>query len=157
MDGVLQTQYRQHLPGLGQMGSRTNTNHPTQTAQRKGTCPGTRPSALAQCLLRRTRINLHGLNPSPSGRPSTTRPLTGEPYARKSPVRFGGRGGVQLPAPTPIHAKQVPAGPPPPGQSIASTSRAPSAKFAGRLSLLLRSHSANLPMAGDLEVWLSEG
>src|SRR5882762_2482462 len=58
-----------------------------------------------QCLLRRTRINLHGLSPSQSGRPSTTKPLTGEPYARKSPVRFGGRGGVQLLAPTPILAR----------------------------------------------------
>src|SRR5882762_7567440 len=105
MDGILQTQCRQRLPGVGQMGTWTSANHPTQTAQRKGTCPGSRPSALAQCLLRRTWINLHGLNPSQSGRPSTTKPLTGEPYARKSPVRFGGRGGVQLLAPTPILAR----------------------------------------------------
>jgi hypothetical protein len=30
------------------------------------------------------------------------RPLTGEPYAGKPPVRFGGRGEVLLLAPTPI-------------------------------------------------------
>src|SRR6266567_5606894 len=102
MDGILQTQYRQHLPAFGQMGSRTSANHPTQKAQRKGTCPRTGPSTLAQRLLRRTRFNLHGLNPSQSGRPSSMKPLTGEPYARKSPVRFGGRGGGHPPVPTPI-------------------------------------------------------
>ena len=61
-------------------------------------------STLAQGLLRRTRIDLLSLNPSPSGQCSCPSPLTGEPDASKSPVRFGGRGSVQSALPTPILA-----------------------------------------------------
>jgi hypothetical protein len=57
---------------------------------------------MAQCLLRRTRIDLLSLNPSPSGQCSCTSPLTEEPDASKLPVRFGGRGSVQSALPTPI-------------------------------------------------------
>jgi hypothetical protein len=49
--------------------------------------------ALAQRLLRGLWINLLSLNPQKSGQCSQN-PLTGEPYAGKPPVRFGGRGGV---------------------------------------------------------------
>jgi hypothetical protein len=47
-------------------------------------------------LLRRTWVNLLSLHPSTSGQLPSEGPLTGEPYARNSPVRFGGRGGVLL-------------------------------------------------------------
>jgi len=57
---------------------------------------------VAQCLLRRTWVNLLSLNPSQSGQCSSRDPLTGEPDARKPPVRFGGRGRVLHPVPTPI-------------------------------------------------------
>ena len=53
-------------------------------------------------LLRRTGANLLSLNPRTSGQRSQRAPLTGELYARKSPVQFGGRGRDQVPVPTPI-------------------------------------------------------
>jgi len=37
---------------------------------------------------------------------SRREPLTGKPYAGKPPVRFGGRGGVQPPVPTPIERRR---------------------------------------------------
>ena len=52
--------------------------------------------------LSRTWTNLLSLSPRQSGQPTMDRPLTGEPYAGKPPVRFGGRGEVLLLAPTPI-------------------------------------------------------
>src|SRR6476620_6276718 len=61
-------------------------------------------SAVAQCLLRRARA----VRTSPSlGRCETAsmkKPPTGEPYAGKPPVRFGGRGGASHPDPYPLEA-----------------------------------------------------
>src|SRR3990172_1033526 len=57
---------------------------------------------MAKRLLRRTWANLLSLNPRTSGQRSQRAPLTGELYARKSPVQFGGRGRDQVPVPTPI-------------------------------------------------------
>jgi hypothetical protein len=50
-----------------------------------------------QCLNRAAWVDLLSLNLSSCAPTSEKRPLTGEPYARNSPVRFGGRGGVQSP------------------------------------------------------------
>ena len=61
-----------------------------------------RPAEMAQCLLRRTGVNLLSFNPSQSGQCSPRDPLTGEPDAGKPPVRFGGRGRGKPPGPTPI-------------------------------------------------------
>ena len=59
------------------------------------------PQALAQCLLRQRGVvrPSHGL--SLGERPPMRKPPTGEPYAGKPPVRFGGRG-RRKPIPTPI-------------------------------------------------------
>src|ERR1700704_4525546 len=56
---------------------------------------------MAQCLLRECRAvrASHGLAISETV--SMKKPPTGEPYARKPPVRFGGRGRCK-PIPTPI-------------------------------------------------------
>ena len=51
--------------------------------------------AMAQCLLRRTGVNLLSLNPIESGQCSTRDPLTGELDAGNPPVQFGGRGKVK--------------------------------------------------------------
>jgi hypothetical protein len=64
-------------------------------------------SALAQCLLRRTRADLLSHGPGPSESTSNPKPLTGEPDAGNPPVRFGGRGEVLLLVPTPIPTATV--------------------------------------------------
>ena len=65
-----------------------------------------RSSTLAQCLLRECRVvrTTHGLASSETV--SMKNPPTGEPYAGKPPVRFGGRGG-RKPFPTPIARGEV--------------------------------------------------
>ena len=65
-----------------------------------GTLPR-RPSTLAKCLLRACRAvrTSHGLAIRETV--SMKKPPTGEPYAGKPPVRFGGRG-RRKPIPTPI-------------------------------------------------------
>ncbi len=57
---------------------------------------------MAKCLLRGTWAVLLSHSPGQSEPILQGRPLTGEPDAGKPPVRFGGRGEVQSPAPTPI-------------------------------------------------------
>ena len=54
------------------------------------------------CLHRALWVDLLSLNLKISAPISTTRTLTGEPDARNSPVRFGGRGKVLSLVPTPI-------------------------------------------------------
>src|SRR5580692_5540255 len=89
------------------MGARTAQGHSEKTAQRTGTRSWTRSSTLAQCLLRRLGANLLSLGPQRSDPISQENPLTGKPDARNGPVRFGGRGEVQLLVPTPIGTLRV--------------------------------------------------
>jgi hypothetical protein len=61
-------------------------------------CPGG-PATLAQCFLRFRRA-VHPRHSLAAGETVPMRtPPTGEPYAGKPPVRFGGRGGESLPYP----------------------------------------------------------
>ena len=69
---------------------------------------GTRPSTLAQCLLRRPGTILPSHSPSASDPISQENPLTGKPDARNGPVRFGGRGGAENSIPTPIDHSAIP-------------------------------------------------
>src|SRR5262249_10654632 len=99
---LLQARLSEHLP-------RTRPDDPAAPAShvaQAGTPPGrrkrsSRPSTMAQCLLRECRAvrASHGLAISETV--SMKKPPTGEPYARKPPVRFGGRGRCK-PIPTPI-------------------------------------------------------
>src|ERR1700722_20349564 len=83
-----------HLCGARQVHPQTATLAPAQAGQasRLRSLSG-RPSTLAQCLLRsgraaRTTHSLADRETLPMRKPPT-----GEPYAGKPPVRFGGRGG----------------------------------------------------------------
>ena len=53
-----------------------------------------------------TWANLLSLSLSSGASISEKRPLTGKPDAGNPPVRFGGRGRVQSPAPTPIKTRR---------------------------------------------------
>src|ERR1017187_6103708 len=90
------------------MGARTIAGHPEKTAQRTRTRTGTRPSTLAQRLLRRAGAILLSHSPSASDPISQENPLTGKPDARNGPVRFGGRGEVQTLVPTSIDSSALP-------------------------------------------------
>src|ERR1039457_5401041 len=89
------------------MGARPFAHHPSQATQGQRESARQGSSEMAQCLLRRTWVNLLSLNPSQSGQCSSRDPLTGEPDARKPPVRFGGRGGALDPVPTPIKQRSL--------------------------------------------------
>src|SRR4249920_708560 len=102
LDELLQTQHREYLSELGPMGTRATAYDPAQAPQGSREGARERSSAMAKCLLRRTRVNLLSLSPGQSGQCSSRVPLTGEPDAGKPPVRFGGRGRGYSPVPTPI-------------------------------------------------------
>jgi len=100
------------LPGIAGkrrwVGSHAPAQHSAQEKQAEGTRTRLRQSTLAKRILHKARAVLLQRGTCRSCQSvKTVRPSTGEPYAGKPPVRFGGRGGVQSAFPTPItHACQ---------------------------------------------------
>ena len=99
---LLQTYPSHHLRQARRVCQAAAARRPAQAgkAPRAGRLPR-RPSTLAKCLLRGSRAvrASHGLVIGETV--SMKKPPTGEPYAGKPPVRFGGRG-RRKPIPTPI-------------------------------------------------------
>src|SRR5688572_24434109 len=91
----------EHLPGVRPHHPRSPTPAAPETTSPKFRATATHP-ALAQCLLYEMRVRQPERNPH-SFRQITRNLLTGEPYAGKPHVRFGGRGAAtQCGLPTPI-------------------------------------------------------
>src|SRR5580658_4617086 len=97
---MLQAQRATGVQAARRMGARTTESHAEKTAPRAWSRAGTRPSTLAQCLLRRPGAIPLSHSPRASEPISKENPLTGKPDARNGPVRFGGRGEVQSLVPT---------------------------------------------------------
>lgn len=73
---------------------------PAPTAQGNGACTGSRPSTLAQCLLRGPGAILLSHSPNTSEPCPIQDLLTGGPDAGNPPVRSGGRGEIHFLVPT---------------------------------------------------------
>jgi hypothetical protein len=96
------------------MGEGKTEKHPAQKGRIKRKRTRTRPSKMEQPLLCRARVLQPGSGPKRRNHQSakSSHLLTGEPDARKPPVRFGRRGGAnQCAVPTPIPATVVFASP----------------------------------------------